>query len=94
VHVRAAVEQDPSRFLVLREDSEVQRREAVLAERLRLRRLVIEDPPERVVAAERGGLEDGQLVVRRQQIARLLDLARIESFECFAQRSILSPRTS
>jgi hypothetical protein len=83
------LEQQPRRLLLASEDRQVQRREAVLGERGRLRLILVEDPPEGIEPTEGGGLEDRQLVVRREQLSRLRCISAVQSLQSIAHASSL-----
>src|SRR5205807_770822 len=93
VRIRAALHEGPRRLDVTEEAREAQCLEAVVAERVRERRVRVEEPADAVGLPERCGLEDIELRRLRQQLVDTLVLAPVERFEQLGHGSSSSSDT-
>jgi len=82
LEVGAPLDEQPGRRRSAREAREVERREAVGRKRVRLLRIAVEDRAERLEAPERGGLEDGQLLVGREELLGTVTRAFVQRPQC------------
>src|SRR6266511_244801 len=81
VRVCAAPEQQARRFYMAEEAREAERVEAVVAEGVRARGILVEQLPEPVGPAERGRLEDVELGISGQELVDAVAPSPVESLE-------------